>query len=55
MTDRREYLKKNLIKHKILIYFHGNAEDIGHSVEILKAISELYHVILTRFIHSFYS
>ena len=36
---------KSYSTHKILIYFHGNAEDIGHSFEFLKYLSEKFHVI----------
>jgi hypothetical protein len=29
---------------KLLIYFHGNAEDIGHSYEFLSEISQKFRV-----------
>ena len=31
-------------RHKILLYFHGNAEDIGHSYEFLKDLSSSFRV-----------
>jgi len=32
--------------HKILLYFHGNAEDIGHSYEFLSTLGEKFHVYI---------
>jgi len=35
---------KNPPKNKVLIYFHGNAEDLGHSYDFLKALSDALRV-----------
>ena len=32
------YIRAPIDTQKVLIYFHGNAEDIGHSLELLYAI-----------------
>lgn len=37
--------------HKMLIYFHGNAEDIGHSYDFLNQISDMFHVSIHLVIH----
>lgn len=34
-ADHQEKLWEAVKSHKILLYFHGNAEDIGHSYDFL--------------------
>ena len=39
------YRDKIAIKqHKILLFFHGNAEDLGHCEAMLRKITKLFHV-----------
>ena len=34
--------KKN--DRRLIVYFHGNSEDIGHNLEFLQTLSEMYSV-----------
>eukprot|EP00347_Sterkiella_histriomuscorum_P010436 403376305 len=40
----KEFRDKTYKNHKLLIYFHGNAEDIGHSYEFLNSLSDKFHL-----------
>jgi len=31
-------------RHKVLLFFHGNAEDVGQSEAMMRKISKVFHV-----------
>lgn len=43
-TSLQENESNKQSAHKILLYFHGNAEDIGHSYDFLKNLGQKFHV-----------